>query len=243
MGAKEAWERIGQEDPYFGVLTSDRFRNDKDHEDFFKSGAEHIERVFAAAQELTPDFAPQRALDFGCGVARLVLPLARRVPEVIGIDVSPGMLAEARSNCARAGVTNVGFCRSAAELDGMFDFIHSFIVFQHIPVDEGLRLVTLLLQRLSEGGVGALHFTYAETAPWWRKAIRRLYKRVPGVYALSSVILKRKHPLMQMNPYPLNRILALLQTQGFHRVSAHFSDHGGTLGVMLIFQRRALVLY
>jgi 2-polyprenyl-3-methyl-5-hydroxy-6-metoxy-1,4-benzoquinol methylase len=242
-----AWNRIGATDPYFGVLTSDGSRAASQagpaRDEFFRSGTAHIDRVFGAVRALVPEFAPRRAADFGCGVGRLVMPLARKVSEVVGIDISPAMLAEARSNCEREGLTNVSFCQSPTELKGSFDFIHSFIVFQHIPVDRGLDLARILVEHLALEGVGALHFTYVEYGGPLRKLLHRLYKWVPGFYSLVSLLLGRRHPLMQMNAYSMNRVLALLQSQGCHRVAVYFSNHGGSLGALVVFQKHELLLY
>src|SRR5687768_1349854 len=110
------WERFGKTDPYFAVLTAPEFHGRPsgiEREKFFGSGESHIQTVFAIIREhLDPAFAPARALDFGCGVGRLVLPLTARCPEVTGLDVSQAMLAEARRNCVEAGVTHVQLLQS-----------------------------------------------------------------------------------------------------------------------------------
>ena len=54
-----------------------------------------------------PDFERRAALDYGCGVGRLTLPLAERCEHVYGVDVSPSMLREAARNAARMGLPNV----------------------------------------------------------------------------------------------------------------------------------------
>src|SRR5688500_2310195 len=123
------WERFGKTDPYFAVLTAPEFHgrpSDIHRAKFFESGENHIAAVFAIIRErLDPAFAPERALDFGCGVGRLVLPLAARCPAVMGVDVSQSMLAEAGRNCVEAGVTHVQLLQSDDELSaikGQFDF-------------------------------------------------------------------------------------------------------------------------
>jgi len=88
-------------------------------------------------REINPGFSPTRTIDFGCGVGRLTLPLARDSASVPGVDVSPGMLSEAQKNSAERGVSNVRF---ALEVSGRFGLVHSFIVLQRIPPRRGLPI-------------------------------------------------------------------------------------------------------
>src|SRR5262245_52302229 len=102
------WEKMGRKDPYFGVLTNDKFRSGQidaaARAEFFASGERHVQTCFETIPRcFARPFAPRRTLDFGCGVGRLVIPFARRCGEVVGADVSPAMLAEARRNCEREG--------------------------------------------------------------------------------------------------------------------------------------------
>jgi hypothetical protein len=73
------------------------------------------------------------------------------------------------------GVRNVVLAKSDDALTGIdetFDLVHSAIVFQHIEPDRGRRLFARLLERVSEGGVGAIQVTYAKTrhAQTWGEA-------------------------------------------------------------------------
>ncbi|HET8699972.1 MAG TPA: class I SAM-dependent methyltransferase [Gammaproteobacteria bacterium] len=244
--AAQAWRVLGATDPYFAVLTERRFehaaRPGESREAFFRSGEDDVAQLFARIAADHPSFAPRRALDFGCGVGRLVLPLARRVAEVVGVDVSPAMLEEARKNCAEAGARNTAFVETdSAEYRaaGNFDLVHSVIVFQHIPRRVGLRLARELIGRLSPGGVGALHFVYSVRRPlWWRWAYFAR-KTVPGLHRAAN--LARGHraarPLMEMNAYPLAALYELVHDCGAARVTSFLTDHDGFLGAMLIFRK------
>lgn len=250
MGTDQDWEKFGRADPYFGVCADPVFRNaavdPAAREAFFRSGEEHVERVFAIVRDhLAPDFAPRRALDFGCGVGRVAIPLARRVDEAVGVDVSPSMLAEAHRNATAAGVDNLTFVRSddhLSALHGDFDFIHSFIVFQHIPPHRGEALLRALLARLAGGGIAALHFTYDAKLPPWRHLLQSLRRRIPFAHGIGNLLQRRPwgYPLMQMNVYDPRRLLAQLQEHGCHDVHLRFTKHGAWSGLFLFFRREEI---
>lgn len=244
--AASGWETLGATEPYFAVLTDRRFhdadRPGLSRERFFQSGEDDIAEVFETIAAEHSEFAPRRALDFGCGVGRLVLPLARRVPEVVGTDVSRAMLAEAQRNATEAGLSNVAFVVSdAAEYRdaGTFDLVHSRIVFQHIPRRIGMPIVRDLVNRLNPGGIAALHFVYAIRKPLWWRVSHWARKTIPGVHEAANLIRGRPvaRPLMAMNAYPLAEILAAAHDCGATRMSAKFADHEGFLGAMLLFRK------
>ena len=219
-----AWHWYGENDPYFGVLSHERFSGkDIDREEFFRSGEEYVRRLWSWIETVRPGFAPRDALDFGCGVGRLLRPLSQRT-KVSGVDISPAMLLEAGKNCPAAKLYG-----SVDDVQ-QFDFIHSYIVFQHIPVREGLRLARKLVDRLRPDGIGVLHFTYARRASWLRMAAAEL-RKFPLLNRISG------RPAMQMNRYPVNKLLRILQESGCHRVSLRFSDHVGHLGLMILFEK------
>ncbi len=76
----ESWEVLGKQNPYFGVLTSEQFRADRLDEnfkrEFFSSGADHVAWLLKTVESNIGPVARGRALDFGCGVGRLTLPLS-----------------------------------------------------------------------------------------------------------------------------------------------------------------------
>jgi SAM-dependent methyltransferase len=241
-----AWEAYGALDPYYGVLNEDRFRGRPDAEvleSFFESGERHVASVLEHIRKhIVADFQPRRALDFGCGVGRLVIPLARVSGEVVGVDVSEHMLAEARVNVERAGLANVDLVRSTDDLrlvEGTFDLIHTFIVMQHISPRRGEVLAERMLEKLEPGGVGALHFTYHRRAPLYRRLVHRARGTVPLLNGFVNLLQKRPfgYPLMKMHEYDLGRLCAKLQAFDCTGTCARFTDHGGHLGAILYFQR------
>lgn len=240
------WEEFGKRDPYFGVLTHQKYRKenlDQDNrEDFFQTGALYIDHVLGVIRKhIDPLFAPRRVLDFGCGVGRLTIPLARVAHSVTGIDVSESMLLEARGNCKIHSVDNVDLVLAddrLSRLDHQYDLIISFIVFQHIPPHRGERIFLNLLSRLEAGGVGVLHFTYAKRGAS-RKMAAWLKKYFPLSKYFINLAMRRdiSTPQMQMNSYDLNKVFHLLQKSNVLDFHAEYSDHGGELGLVLYFKK------
>jgi SAM-dependent methyltransferase len=236
----KAWEAWGQKDPYFGVITDPRFRKENltpeaKHE-FFESGRGHVNTILAVIRTfVAPEFVPKRVVDFGCGVGRLVLPFARMVDSVVGIDISEAMLAEAKRNCAAEGLTNATFIKSddeLSELNGSFDLIHSCLVFQHIPVQRGRLILRKILSHLEQGGVGVVDFTYGKS-----HFADSFGVPPPPDPKQSTAPIPGGDPEMQMNAYNLSEIFFLLKEAGVTRMHTEFLDHGGEQAILLFFQK------
>lgn len=216
------WERFGQIDPYFGVLSDPKYhQNNLTPEllnEFFASGEAYIRHVLETVKtHVLPEFQPVRALDFGCGVGRLVMPLSRVSQAVVGVDVSQSMLQEAQRNCQQQGVTNVQFVKSDDQLSavtGNFNLIHSVIVFQHIPSKRGIQIIKYLLRLLENDGIAVLHIPYkVKGSTQLANQIFRLFPFSAGLYNL----LKRRsfnYPLMQANSYNLGALVHLFRQHG-----------------------------
>jgi 2-polyprenyl-3-methyl-5-hydroxy-6-metoxy-1,4-benzoquinol methylase len=246
------WRTWGSTNPYFGVISHAKFLNanlsNDSLQDFFASGERHIDHIYRVIRSgIRPGFQPTRVLDYGCGVGRLVVPLARRSGAVVGVDVSPGMLAEARENCKKFAVTSARLLH-INELDSLepcsFDLVHSFIVFQHIPVPRGELILRKLITLIAEGGVGAIHITYSDTRSRLRRAVRTLRQRVNLAHGLLNVVQRRpfSSPMMQMNSYSMNRIFDILMDAHCSNLRVEFSDHIGHHGAMLYFEKSAALL-
>lgn len=233
------WERLGQVDPYWAVISNDAYRgrhlSDEQLASFLKSGADHVDDVWRTCRRIFGnDFAPRRVLDFGCGVGRVTLPLAGRVDSVVGVDIADSMLSLARALLDRHSVANVQLVKSDATLSaihGPFDLVHSVIVLQHIPPALGLTLTTRLVELAGDTGVVVLHVLYHN--PFTRSPLARLAHRL--VAPLRDRF--RRVPAIQMNPYPLNALFALIQDAGVRRIHTELTNHAEHLGAMLFFRK------
>ena len=242
------WEKFGKTDPYFGVITDEKFRRsnltDDNRKEFFRSGYDYIDHVLKKIREhIDPNYTVKKALDFGCGVGRLVIPLAKLAENVTGVDVSDSMLAEANKNCEERSIRNAAFVKSddnLSLLDGKFDFVHSFIVFQHIPVSRGELIFKNLLSHVKDGGVCVIHFTYAKDYHInINKLVRWGKKYIPLLEYFSNLVRGKDltAPQMQMNPYDLNRLFFIIQKANVSEIYVEYSNHGGELGVVVYFKK------
>jgi len=243
------WREWGGKNPFYGVLTDPMYLdinlNDEARKEFFLTGERHVEEVYSIIQsKVRPGFRAERVLDFGCGVGRVLIPLAKRAQIAVGVDISPGMLAEAKRKCSECGVTNARLIE-AREMDCLdphsFDLVHSFIVFQHIPTAEGEQLLQNLIKLMAQGGIGVIHLTFADTRSALRRAALALRVRSRLVHGVFNKIQGRSFtwPLMQMNNYSMNRIFNMLIDLHCSNVHMEFTDHGGFRVAMLYFERKA----
>lgn len=247
------WREFGKTDPYFAVLSSPEYHGQLPEElrlQFFRSGEDHLNQIFSIIRErLDPAFHPATALDFGCGVGRILIPLASLCDEVTGVDISPAMLDEARRNCNAAGAVNVRLVPSDDDLsavDQQYDFVHSYIVLQHIPVHRGERIVRALARRIASNGIGMIHVTYSQVhksianhALYWART------RLPGAHVMLNLAMGRppRSALMQINRYSVTRVLDILAREGCSEVHARFSNHGGNRGVLLFARKGGAALF
>lgn len=248
--AKETWENLAVKDAYFAVSTFDKYRaaniDPAAKEEFFRTGRDHVERIWNEIEEgFGLELKPRRALDYGCGVGRILLALAEKCDAVIGVDISPTMLDEARKNCTDSGVANFALqdaaSFAAAETE-TYDLVHSYIVLQHIDPKTGNELIRKMIERLLPGGVGMLHVTYFDPSPLGRKLRFRIYRDVPFVHKMLNVIRRKTEPVMPMYEYDLGLIFRTLQENGCGSSFVRFSDHGW-LGALIFFRKEEQIKY
>jgi len=125
--------------------------------EFFTSSEEHVERLLATVMEdLDPEFTHRRPPDL--------------------------TLDDAYKNCEEAEVRNVTPPKSEDSLENLscdFDFLHSFIVFQHIPARRGANILRAMPRRLLENGAGPLHFNLLDLSPRLETLVTRTPRDLP----------------------------------------------------------------
>lgn len=241
------WEKWGQIDPYYAVVSHKEFRANTFGDSraaFFAGGAAYVTGRIAKFEKYFGPLNKGRALDFGCGVGRLVLPLAEHFDEAVGIDISDSMLAEATKNASSMGIENIRLAKSDDQLShapGLFDFVISFIVLQHIPRSQGIPILQQLLDRVAPGGGISLHFSVFRNDSILNAIVYWARRKVPGANRILNFArgLKLSEPLMQMNEYPLAQILATAAEKGFPDMLVDVEKHGNVLTATISGRRLA----
>lgn len=101
---------------------------------------------------LTGAGAGSRVLSLGCGIGDTELLLAPHVREVVGFDLSPAAVRQARSDAERLGIGNARF-EHGSWVEGGFDVAIAIFFLHHLPDTELQALPARLKQALAPGGV------------------------------------------------------------------------------------------
>jgi SAM-dependent methyltransferase len=243
------WRALGDVNPYYAVCSDPRFAGRSlDVEAataFFQSGREDIASFHSLLQAHFA--APDRfeaALDFGCGVGRLLAPMARRADRAVGVDISEGMRRLAVGRLLEEGLSRTTVLASLEEAAavGPYNWVNSFIVLQHIPPLRGEALIEQLARITAPSGFVSLHVTAARDArhrqhrfrlPW--SGLRTKLKRALG----QQHTLPAGAELITMFDYDLTKVLRILEGAGFGGFFLLPTNHGGHYGYIVFGQKGA----
>lgn len=182
-----------------------------DEAEFHKVGVRFAERMmerFIAYGSVTPSYA--HMLEIGCGVGRLLKPLAARFDTVTGVDISEEMLRHAAEYCACMPnirlILNDGHTLKEIADESM-DYVGSAGVFQHIidfTVIAGY--ITEALRVLKPGGVFV--FQCVGSYKEWEGAGNRGAKITAG--RLDSALVGQPYRIRELSADPNNPLHSLV---------------------------------
>jgi SAM-dependent methyltransferase len=229
------WEELAEFNPEWAVLSEPDARFEGwDIDEFFRRGAEQIERTMAVAAGLGVPRRHGTVLDFGCGVGRLSRELGRRFDRYVGVDISAGMIERARAlngdfaNCEFIVNERPDMVRFG---DGEFDAVVSFIVLQHIPDRDLIRRYIAEFARVLAPG-GLIAFQLPSEMPLIYRALWR--KRLYRVARALGMSVERAHRLgldnMTMQALPVDDVRRTLRGADCDviRVDSEQAMHGST---------------
>lgn len=229
---REDWERLAEVDAMWAVLTAPGRKGGRwDVEEFFGTGEAEIAHVLSTAERLGQPARRERALDFGCGVGRLTRALGKRFEKAVGVDISAGMIEQARR--LNADVPSCEFLVNAVsdlgQLEtGSFDLVYSSIVLQHLPSrGEIERYVAEFLRVVRPDGLVSFGIPRRIAFPWSLQPRRRVYGALRRL-GVSEAWMLRRTPLtpMRMTPLPEAEVRRLLDRHGARVLEAEPIDAG-----------------
>jgi len=225
---RATWHALGADDPLWAILSRPDKRGGRwDMAEFFAAGEVEIAGVDRLCARLQRPQQRRLALDFGCGVGRLTRALASRYAQVVGVDISPSMLEQARA--LNAHLDNVRFVENAQTQlefleDASVDLIYSVITLHHMPPALQLAYIGEFLRVLALGGVAVFQIASGYSRDWrgWvyrllpNRALAPLRRRVH-----ASAVAAELHPLSEKD------VQALVSAAGRRVLESLASDSAG----------------
>lgn len=163
-------------------------------------------RIRQQFRDVSEPFVKGDVLEIGCGPGLDLMYWARRRPEarVYGIDISPGMLQRARTNCARGGLSNAQVALGSVEdIESLFPGVRFDCVVCYFGALNTARdlpqTAEAIYRAMKPEGVAVLTFVnrwYLFELGWnllrgkWRRATARL-QQVWGGYATGRTLESR----------------------------------------------------
>ena len=194
---KKDWNELAEMDPLWAIVT---FREKKfgkwDKDEFFQSGEKQVEELIKLCKNLGYPAEFKNALDFGCGVGRLTIPLSKKFARCVGVDISETMINLAKKyqnspNCEY--IVNSDKKLSMLE-NGSFDLIYSIIVLQHVPEKELIKsYLSEFIRILKKNGI--LVFQLPSRLPIKHRIqfVSGLYHFLRGIGLKKEFIFKKCH--------------------------------------------------
>lgn len=200
------WNRAGEAAPHWSVLTEERFLPHNiaaNLEAFYASGAwdaQVLDATLARIGRRADQF--QHCVDYGCGVGRVTLQMARRFPKVTGLDISAPHLHLAGETFRRAGFEHVTLTQVMPDhlmpVESC-DLWYSRIVLQHCPPPVTMNILRHAFRALNMGGVATFQL------PVWLQGYS---------FQLKPYLAGTPGAEMEMHAIPQRTILELADWQG-----------------------------
>jgi SAM-dependent methyltransferase len=237
------WQTIAEHQPFFGVLANEQYLAHNLSPgrigEFYATGVADIEHAASTLNRLSGGgFAPRSAVDFGCGVGRLTLAMARHATRVVGVDVAGRMLEIGRKQAEEQRVPNVEFTSGLPV--SHVDWVNSLIVLQHIPPARGHRIFEQLVDLVAPGGFLSIQLTFFRDKRHVAELSRDIdtYRYDGERIELLSDPATDEPGAMSMFDYDLNKVFRSLFLGGFGNVWCEHTDHGGCHGIHLFGTKR-----
>lgn len=143
----------------------------------------------ASAYDEFAQFMPadaQRVLDVGCGTGSLVFRLAGNARFIIGLDLSPTMIALARASQTQSGETNMAWVVASADalpfVAEKFDYVTSNLALRFSNLNQSLPELRRLVR--SGGRIAIRDFVLEPRPSFWLTHLYAAFRLAPGLLGL-----------------------------------------------------------
>ena len=175
---KQTWRALGQDDPYWAVVSLPEKRGGKwDVPEFMATGERDVARYHEILKNSGGCPAHFRhVLDFGCGVGRLCKAWSQLSDRVTGIDISSTMIERGRGLLRECG--NVELILNERDdlqcvTAGEFDLVCSLACLQHMPWPIAVKYIHEFARLGSSDGWVAFQVPARQLGSSWSAKLRR----------------------------------------------------------------------
>jgi SAM-dependent methyltransferase len=155
------WHSLGETEPYWSVLTSEKFKQSHIQQaldQFYDSGMSDVRRLFSTLERNNIDYAAFKScLEYGCGLGRVTRWLSEKFDIVYGYDISLAHLERAESYLNGQHIRNT-VLRHIKHINEILnlpkvDLVYSILVLQHNPPPLMSFIIRELIKALNPSGV------------------------------------------------------------------------------------------
>ena len=209
------WTALGNSDPYWAVITDNRYINNKwNKSEFYNSGEKDFEYIFKDfKKEIT--FPKSTVLDFGCGPGRLTFQFAKHTEKVIGVDISAPMINLAReTKMFEKKCTFIVNNKDNLKIinSDSIDLVFSFIALQHNP-PELIKNYLLEFIRIVIKDGGQIFFNLVSSPPQYYKILYFLIGN-SGLNLLRKLKYNKKS-IIEMHWIKDKEVISIFSNNGF----------------------------
>lgn len=242
------WTALGASEPYWSVLTHDRFRrkniaagpvaavsrlfrrNTTPLDDFYETGRNEIAVIQAFLTRCAPDFDAGSAVcvEYGCGVGRVTWLLAQLCRRVVACDISPEHMALLRNRLGSLDIHNVDTVQIVPDMlhpDIKSDLWFSHIVLQHNPPPLIAQILGKALGSLNPGGLAIFQ------VPTYRRRyefkIADYLRDIGHNDASPGSVTSPKTPRMEMHVLPQAEVFRLAERHDMTLLEVREDDSTG----------------
>lgn len=171
----ETWSGLGSEKAHFSVITDPQYlpeNLENSLDSFWQSGINEANRALLILKN-TGKFdgmSLNTCVEYGCGVGRVTMGLAKHFKQVHAYDISEQHLEHATHRAKETNTVNIDFHPCLDFLHTPLescDLFYSKIVFQHNPPPLSLYLIKKALESLNPSGIAIfqvpvyrIHYTF-----------------------------------------------------------------------------------